>query len=152
MTDQSLPPENSTEQERKASWMLLFFAWLIAVTSMLGSLFFSEVMGVTPCVLCWYQRIAMYPLVFILPMGMFPMDEKVAHFIIPLPILGGLVALYHVALTWGLIPENMQPCTQGIPCSETTIELLGFLTIPLMSLASFILIAGLLIRIIKRDS
>ncbi|WP_082321816.1 disulfide bond formation protein B [Variovorax paradoxus] len=37
-------------------------AFLVAFASTLGSLFFSEVMKLEPCVLCWYQRIAMFPL------------------------------------------------------------------------------------------
>ena len=35
------------------AWNLAF---LISLFSLLGSLFFSEVLGFQPCVLCWYQR------------------------------------------------------------------------------------------------
>ncbi|MBF0455871.1 MAG: disulfide bond formation protein B [Magnetococcales bacterium] len=133
-------------------WTLLFVCWLIAVISMLGSLFFSEVMGVTPCVLCWYQRIAMYPLVFILPLGLFPLDVGVVRYLLPLPILGWLIALYQVALTMGYIPKSIQPCSKGVSCSENVIEWFGFLSIPVMSLFSFTVIIGLLLLVSKKVS
>ncbi|MBF0444657.1 MAG: disulfide bond formation protein B [Magnetococcales bacterium] len=134
------------------NWACIFISWLIAVISMFGSLFFSEVMDVTPCVLCWYQRIAIYPLAFILPMGLFPLDTKVARYVLPLPIIGWFLALFHVALTKGYIPKSIQPCSKGVPCSEITFEWFGFLTIPVMSLLSFSIIIGLLIWVIKKGS
>jgi disulfide bond formation protein DsbB len=60
-----------TQTKAERDWNLLFVCWLIASGSALGSLFFSHVMGFAPCVLCWYQRIALFPLVLILPMGLF---------------------------------------------------------------------------------
>ena len=67
-------------KERSLLQNLLFACWLIATGSALGSLFFSDVMGFPPCVLCWYQRIAIFPLVLILPMGLFPFDASAAKF------------------------------------------------------------------------
>ncbi|MBF0194459.1 MAG: disulfide bond formation protein B [Magnetococcales bacterium] len=134
------------------NWTYIFLCWLIAVISMLGSLFFSEVMNVTPCVLCWYQRIAIYPLVFILPMALFPLDTKIAKYVLPLPVIGWFLALFHVALTKGYIPKNIQPCAKGVPCSQISIEWLGFLSIPVMSLLSFSVIIGLLLLVIKKGS
>ena len=58
------------------AWNLLFAAWLVAMIATLGSLFFSEVMMFPPCVMCWYQRICMYPLTLILLVGLFPLDSK----------------------------------------------------------------------------
>ena len=58
-----------TNEHSSRQWNLLFACWLVVGTATLGSLFFSEVMQRTPCVLCWYQRIAMFPLVFILTVG-----------------------------------------------------------------------------------
>ena len=65
-----------TPPTAERDWNVLFACWLIATASALGSLFFSEVMGFAPCVLCWYQRIALFPLVLILPMGLFPSMPK----------------------------------------------------------------------------
>jgi len=119
---------------------------------MLGSLFLSEVMGFQPCVLCWYQRIAMYPLVLILPVGLFPFDRNVVRYALPLSLLGSLIALFHLLLVAGYIPESIKPCVQGVPCTEVQIEWFGFVTIPLLSGLSFLLITALLILIHRRSS
>ncbi|HWP13100.1 MAG TPA: disulfide bond formation protein B [Ramlibacter sp.] len=119
------------------AWTLLFAAWLIATTSTLGALFLSEVMGIAPCVLCWYQRIFMFPLVFVLAAGLFPLDTRVVRYALPLAVAGWLVAMFHLLLTRGYIPESATPCTQGIPCSRVEVEWFGFLTIPLLSVLSF---------------
>lgn len=120
-----------------AGWTLVFAAWLVATASTLSALFLSEIMGVAPCVLCWYQRAFMFPLVLVLVSGLFPLDRRVLRYATPLVVAGWLVALFHLLLTKGVIPETMTPCTQGIPCSSIDVEWFGFLTIPLLSLLSF---------------
>jgi len=115
----------------------LFAAWLVATVSTLGAIFLSEVMRVAPCVLCWYQRVFMFPLVFVLAAGLFPLDRKVVRYALPLAGVGWLTALYHFLLTKGVIPESAAPCSQGIPCSRIEVEWLGFITIPLLSVISF---------------
>ncbi len=127
-----------------SSWTLVFAAWLIAAMSTLGALFLGEVMGLTPCVLCWYQRIAMFPLVLVLAAGLFPFDAKVIRYALPLAAVGALIAGFHLLLTAGIIPESATPCTQGVPCSQVQIEWLGFITIPLLSVLAFSMIVALL--------
>ncbi len=127
------------------SWYLLFFVWVIASGGTLISLFFSEIMQLPVCVLCWYQRIALYPLVIILPLALFPYDAKVIRYISPLVIFGWFTALFHVLVVAGLVPESAQPCVKGIPCSEINFSLFGFLNIPVMALITFSLIGVLLI-------
>ena len=126
------------------SWNLLFFAWILATSGTLISLFFSEIVQLSVCVLCWYQRIALYPLVIILPLALFPFDIKVIRYVSPLVIFGWLVALFHVLVVAGLIPESAQPCVQGVPCSEVQFSILGFINIPMMALFTFSLIGFLL--------
>ena len=126
-------------------WTLTFSAWLIATVSTLGALFLGEVMGYTPCVLCWYQRIAMFPLVLVLTAGLFPFDRRVVRYALPLTLAGLGVALFHLALIAGWIPESIKPCQQGVPCSDVKAIWFGFVSIPLLSVASFSLIAGLLV-------
>ena len=128
----------------QSGWTVLFAAWIVVAGATLGSLFFSEVMEVPVCVLCWYQRIALYPLVPILAIGLFPHDPRVVRYAGALAAAGWLSALFHVLLVAGIIPESVQPCVQGIPCSETHISLLGFLSIPVMSLLTFTFIGVLL--------
>jgi disulfide bond formation protein DsbB len=126
-------------------WTMIFGAWLVASVSTLGALFFGEVMQVPTCALCWYQRIFMFPLVVILPIGMFPLDRNVVRYAAPLAALGGLVAAFHVLVVAGVIPEDLKPCTQGVPCAEQVVQWFGFVTIPLMSLVAFSAIFVLLL-------
>jgi len=132
-------------------WTLLFLAWLIATGSTLGSLFFSNVMEFAPCVLCWYQRICLFPLVIMLAQGLFPLDRKVTKYALPLTAAGWLLAAYHNLLYAGIIPESMQPCGKGVSCSEEYIELFGFLSIPLMALLAFTVLMAILITLKKRS-
>jgi disulfide bond formation protein DsbB len=143
---------NAPVREQDPNWMLVFACWLIASASTLGSLFFSEVMGFQPCVLCWYQRIAMYPLVLILPAALFPFDRNVVRYALPLSLVGVLLAGFHLLLVAGYIPESIKPCVQGVPCSEVQIEWFGFVTIPLLSGLSFLVITVLLILVRRRSS
>jgi len=119
---------------------ILYIAWLLALSGMLISLYFSEVMKLPPCILCWYQRIALYPLVAIIPIGILKKDKNLPLYVLPLSIVGMIIALYHNLLYYGTIPESIAPCTLGVSCTTKLIEWFGFITIPLMSLASFTLI------------
>ena len=121
--------------------ILLYAAWVVALLSLAGSLFFSEVMGLAPCVLCWYQRVAMYPLVLIIATGILTRDERVRVYALPLCLAGLAVSVYHNLLYYGVIPETLTPCSEGASCTEKQIEWLGFITIPLMGLASFVAVA-----------
>jgi disulfide bond formation protein DsbB len=143
---------DSPAHAQDSSWTLVFACWLIASVSTLGSLFFSEVMGFAPCVLCWYQRIAMYPLVILLPIGLFPFDRNIVRYALPFSVIGVLIALFHLLLVAGFIPESIKPCVQGVPCSEVQIEWFGFVTIPLLSGLSFLAITALLILTHRRSS
>ena len=139
----------SPAERPELDWILLFSAWLITAVATAGSLFFSYVMDFAPCVLCWYQRIFLFPLVLILPAGLFPFDRKVVKFALPLAVAGWLTALYHNLLYAGIIPESIQPCSRGVSCTEEYIELFGLLSIPMLSFISFSTVAALLI-ILKR--
>ena len=134
------------QQEINNDWLLIFSAWLIAAVSTLGSLFFSEVMELIPCELCWYQRIFLFPLAIILLTGLFPLDKKVVNYALPLAIIGLLFTVYHSLLFFGVIPENLQPCSQGVSCTDDNMELFGFLPIPLLALIAFLMIIILLLK------
>lgn len=144
---QRVPGSRST-----AGWGLLFLAWLTATVSTLGALFLGEVMGYTPCVLCWYQRIAMFPLVTVLAAGLFPFDLRVVRYALPLAVTGLGLAAFHMLLVAGWIPESIKPCQQGVPCSDVQVVWLGFVTIPLLAVAAFSTIAGLLLALYFKSS
>jgi disulfide bond formation protein DsbB len=140
-----------TDRPADSAWMLVFSCWVIASVSTLGALFFSEVMELPPCVLCWYQRIFMFPLVLLLPLGLFPFDRNVVRYALPLALAGCLVSLFHVLLVAGVIPESAGPCRQGVPCSEVQIEWLGFVNIPLLSFLASCAMTALLIAARNRS-
>lgn len=125
-------------RETKPSEMLAYAAWVIALLATVGSLFFSEVMQLPPCVLCWYQRIAMYPLVLVVGAGIVLRDPRMKYYALPLSLTGLGVAVYHNLLYYGVIPDSIAPCTQGISCTSVQLQWLGFVTIPFLSLVSFI--------------
>ena len=122
----------------------MFIAWGQALIAMIGSLFFSLVMQLPPCDLCWYQRIAMYPLVIILGIGIIRKDKTSLLYAIPLAVIGWVIAAYHNLLYYNILPEAMAPCKAGISCTTRYIEWFGFVTIPLLSLVAFSIIIGCL--------
>jgi disulfide bond formation protein DsbB len=127
-----------------AGWSYAFGAFLLTAVATLGSLFFSEIMKLPPCSLCWYQRIFMFPLAIVLLRGLLPYDPRVARYALPLA-LGGLgFAVWHTLLYIGVLPEAAAPCTQGVPCTQPTFTLAGVLSIPVLSLLAFAGVAGLL--------
>jgi disulfide bond formation protein DsbB len=86
-----------------------------------------------------------------LAVGLFPFDKSVVKYSLPLAIAGWLTALYHSLLYSGVIPENIQPCSQGVSCTEKYIELFGFVSIPMLSLLSFSTIIGLLVFLTRTN-
>ena len=127
----------------------VFFALIVSFVATLGSLFFSEVMHFIPCSLCWYQRIFMYSLVFLFLVNLLFPDDKIFKYSFPLVILGWIISIYHNLLMFGIIPENLSPCVQGVPCSTVYINWLGFITIPLLSFFAYTTILILLLKIRK---
>lgn len=116
-------------------------ATAIAATATGGSLLLSEVAGYLPCTLCWYQRIAMYPLVIIVGIAAVRGDREVWRTALPLSVIGGMVAVWHILLEqnpgWG------GPCDDSAPCTILWVEEFGFLTLPTMALIAFVAIGTL---------
>ena len=110
--EKSEPIEN-----RQSSDSLLYLAWIVALIATVGSLFFSEVMDLPPCILCWYQRIAMYPLVVIIGVGIVTRDRRMKNYALPVCLIGLAISIYHNLLYYGLIPESIAPCVEGISCT-----------------------------------
>jgi disulfide bond formation protein DsbB len=136
----------------KSAWLLLLSAWLLSVVATAGALFIGEVMGMEPCVLCWYQRIAMFPLAVILGMACYSEDPRGVVYALPLALGGAALAGYHTLLVAGLIPKLWIPCGAGASCSEQKLEILNGVQIPWLSLAAFVLISGSLLAYRQRTS
>ena len=130
----------------------LYLAWVVALVATLGSLYFSEVRAFNPCILCWYQRICMYPLVALLGIAAFRGDLGIRAYVLPLAAVGWLVALYQNAETWGWVPV-LKACTTNPAASCGTPwpvwgvgndALNTTITIPVLSMIAFTLIIALL--------
>ena len=118
-------------------------AFWVALLATMGSLYFSEVAEFEPCKLCWYQRIAMYPLVVILGIAAVRRDSGVRIYAIALAAIGALLATYHVALEW--IPAlDTGACGTGPACSVIWFRVFGFISLPSLALVAFLLILTLL--------
>ena len=119
---------------------LLYIAFAQSLVATSGSLFFSEILKLPPCVLCWYQRICMYPIVVLLAITIYTGDKGVAKYVLPLSITGLLIGIYHNLLYYNILSEAAAPCILGVSCTTKQIEWFGFITIPLLSLIAFAII------------
>ena len=131
----------------------LGLAWIIALTASLAVLFIGEVLGQTPCVLCWFQRAFMFPLAIILGLGLglWWQDRRVGRYGIALATGGAAIALWHFGLYVGLIPERIQPCTATGPSCTDDNQLVFGIPIPLMALVAFAMI-GLLSAVSLKET
>lgn len=120
-------------------------ALIVAASSMFGSLFLSEIAKFNPCVLCWYQRILMYPIAILIGVGLYLKKKDFRFCVLPLSIFGILVSGYHYYLQNTANP--FAPCSTigfSVSCSERYSTNFGYITIPLMALTGFILITLLI--------
>ena len=131
-------------------WAWLSAAWAVALVSTFAALFIGEVMGMTPCLLCWYQRILMFPLAVILGMAAFGNDRRGAIYALPLALGGLAVAGYHTALVAGWVPKGWIPCGAGPSCSDQKLVILGDIQIPWLSLLAFAAIVAMLLVYLRR--
>jgi disulfide bond formation protein DsbB len=123
-----------------------YFSLTISVIATLGSLFLSEIAGFTPCKLCWFQRIFMYPLPIILTTSIIKKKKDVAWYTLPLSLVGFLIASYHYYIQ--LNPQPLAPCSTvgfSVSCSERFVTNYGYITIPFMSLTAFFIVSSLMI-------
>lgn len=125
--------------------LALLAAWVIALAASLTVLFIGEVMGQTPCTLCWYQRIAMFPLAVILGIAAWRGELAAWRYALPIALAGLLVAGFHTLLYFGIVPEGIAPCGAGPSCTDAEMTVFG-LAIPALSLAAF---AGLVVLILQ---
>lgn len=119
-------------------------ALLMATVAMLGSLYFSEIAGFIPCEYCWYQRIAMYPLVVILTVGLIGKDQRVHRYVYPLASIGALIAAYHYSIQ--RFPDLASgACSTLVPCTTAYVWKFDLVSIPFMAFVSFAVIITVLL-------
>ncbi|HSB85560.1 MAG TPA: disulfide oxidoreductase [Ilumatobacteraceae bacterium] len=121
----------------------LWLAWLVAAVALAGSLYFSEIADFVPCKLCWFQRIAMYPLAVILLIGAIRRDIAIRIYTIPIAAIGGLISAYHYLIEWR--PSlGKGSCDITAPCTVPWFRQFGFISLPFMALCGFAAIVSLL--------
>jgi disulfide bond formation protein DsbB len=118
-------------------------AWVVASLATAGSLYFSEVAGFEPCSLCWYQRIAMYPLVMLLAVAAARRERAGAFYVSAMAAIGAIVSSYHVLLEW--FPSlDSGACSVTTPCTLVWFRVFGFISLPTLALTAFVLILALM--------
>ena len=127
------------------AWMLVFASWGTAGLATLGAFFLSEYKEFSPCILCWYQRVFLFPLIPILMVGLFTFDRRVLPYGLTLASIGWLIGAAHLLLMAGVLPAAIAPCAQAVPCSAMQITWFGSVTTPLLSVVAFSLILVMLI-------
>lgn len=130
----------------------MLLIWTQAFVATAGSLFYSEAMGYTPCELCWYQRILMYPLIIIYGAAAIKKDIRIALPGLFLSGIGMLVALYHYLVQKVPAFQDLGgACTGGVPCNAIYVNYFGFITIPMMALVAFVIIFVLHLVLLKQQ-
>ena len=124
----------------------IYVAWLLSLLGMLGSLYVSEIAGYPPCELCWYQRMCLFPLVWILGISLWRKETHFLPYVIAFPILGSVIAVCQVLLQEIPAFSHLSLCGAGSDCHHPAFRLMGWLTLPMLSLVNFALITYLLIR------
>jgi len=111
----------------------ILLGFLVSVAAITGSLFYSEIVGYEPCVLCWWQRVFLYPQVVIFGMALWKRNHSPFIYAVPLVSLSAILALYHSYVYMG--GTSILPCTAlGGACSKVYVMAFGYITIPMMSL------------------
>ncbi|WOA64251.1 disulfide oxidoreductase [Bacillus mycoides] len=136
------------EREKKQEYAL-FTAWGASFIATLGSLYFSEIMKFEPCVLCWYQRIFMYPFVLWLGIAVVKKDYRIASYSLPIASIGACISLYHYAIQKVSALSVAGAACGRVPCTGEYINWFGFVTIPFLALIGFIIIAVCSFIVIK---
>lgn len=121
----------------------LHLSWAIALVATLGSLYFSEIKGFLPCKLCWYQRILMYPQVFLLGMASVRRQTSIYLYVLPMTLLGACISLYHYLMEKTELFQSSSFSCGIVPCDLEYINWFGFVTIPFLALTAFILISAI---------
>ena len=141
-------PEASSLLGVKAIWL----AWLVALVATVGSLIYSQVVHFAPCRLCWFQRIAMYPMAIVLLVGAIRRDFQAKFYALPLALIGLGISIYHYLLQRFPNLEATSACDPNNPCSLILVNIFGFISIPFMAGAGFIVIAVLLGFYVNKNS
>jgi disulfide bond formation protein DsbB len=121
----------------------LWLGWLVAAVTTAGSLYYSLVAHFEPCELCWYQRICAYPLSAILLVAAIRRDRRVWVYVLPLTIVGAIIATYHTQLQ--AFPSQQSFCSTVTPCTTRYVWEFGFVSLPFEALACFCFVTAMVL-------
>ena len=129
----------------------LLLGLIVSLTATLGSLYYSEIMGYTPCLLCWYQRIFVYPQVFLFGIALWKNDKRVFRYSIALSVIGLLIAGYHYLVQMNIFTSTAcSAIGYSASCSDQFFTTFGYITIPMMAVTTFALLIILGFARLKR--
>lgn len=136
----------------KKQQSILFFTWIVSIIATLGSLSFSVINHWTPCSLCWYQRIFMYPIVFIIGIAFYKNKIKDVIYVLPLSLIGMCISIYHILIQ--KVPALKETATQcgPVPCTGDYLNWFGFITIPMLAFVAFLLINICCISLLRKSN
>ncbi len=123
----------------------LILGFLLSLFSSLFSLVYSEIINFAPCSLCWYQRIFMFPLVFLFAVALWDKDRKVVKYALPLVCAGFFVSVYQ-NFKYYFSDTGSIPCdASGVSCYQNLVsEFGGYISIPMLALTTFFAFLALL--------
>lgn len=110
----------------------------VAAVAMLGSLYFSEVADYVPCRLCWFQRIAMYPIALVALVALVRRDRDARWYLVPMAAIGAAISTYHYLIERGVLDDSEACALIGPSCADVWFEEFGFVTLAFMALAGFV--------------
>lgn len=119
----------------------LLFAWIVSIIATIGSLTYSNVIGLEPCMMCWFQRICMYPQVLLLGLANYWKDARIIRYSLPMVLIGAALSTYHYTLQLGVNPYAPCSINGHTSCTERMVFSYGYITIPMMALTAFLMIA-----------
>jgi disulfide bond formation protein DsbB len=136
----------------KKQQSILFSTWIVSIIATLGSLSFSVINHWTPCSLCWYQRIFMYPIVFIIGIAFYKNKIKDVIYVLPLSLIGMCISIYHILIQ--KVPALKETATQcgPVPCTGDYLNWFGFITIPMLAFVAFLLINICCITLLRKSN
>ncbi|MFA6000445.1 MAG: disulfide bond formation protein B [Candidatus Paceibacterota bacterium] len=116
----------------------LVIGFIVVAFSSFFPLVYSEIINFSPCVLCWWQRVFMFPLVFMFGVALWDKDKRVIRYAIPLLCAGFLVSVYQNFFYY-FGDSSSLPCdASGVSCYQKLVsEFGGYISIPMMALTAF---------------
>ncbi len=137
------PKENKLLTIIKENFVTIGFIFSLLIA--LSSLFYSQIVGFAPCALCWWQRVFIFPQVFLFGVAYFKKDKGILSYSFPLLITGMVIAFYHNYIYY--FGEGLAPCdSSGVSCVQRLVnEMGGYISIPSLSLTSFVILITILL-------